>query len=84
MKRQEGQFYQYYHYFVAVKVMLQQNSLLVNEQLNVIRADDGQPLSDIWAIGDAAVSTKERLPATAQGKQVGFFVLLRGDNGVYL
>ncbi|GJJ14693.1 hypothetical protein Clacol_008960 [Clathrus columnatus] len=40
-------------------------SLLVNDRLNVIR-DDGQVMEDIWAIGDAAVCEKERLPATAQ------------------
>ncbi|KAF8580746.1 FAD/NAD(P)-binding domain-containing protein [Ramaria rubella] len=43
-------------------------SLLVNEQLNVVRQDNQSVVEDIWAIGDACVveSGQARLPATAQ------------------
>lgn len=42
-------------------------SLLVDDRMNVIRKDNGEVMDDVWAIGDAAVFQKERLPATAQG-----------------
>ncbi|EGO01244.1 NDE1, mitochondrial external NADH dehydrogenase [Serpula lacrymans var. lacrymans S7.3] len=40
-------------------------SLLTDEQLNVIK-QDGTPDPNVWAIGDASVIPNARLPATAQ------------------
>jgi hypothetical protein len=42
-------------------------SLVVTDQLNVLRSDNGKVVDDVWAIGDACVLNTGRLPATAQG-----------------
>ena len=41
-------------------------SLLTDERLNILK-DDGSSDPDVWAIGDAAMTASQPLPATAQG-----------------
>ena len=38
----------------------------------MLRASDGKPDPDVWAIGDAAIIKGQLLPATAQGKDSQF------------
>ncbi|KAF8513562.1 NDE1, mitochondrial external NADH dehydrogenase [Hysterangium stoloniferum] len=40
--------------------------LMVNDRLNVLHADNGEVVDDVWAVGDASVIETGRLPATAQ------------------
>jgi hypothetical protein len=59
---------QRYHFNVTIS-----RSIMTDEHLNIIR-EDGTPDPDVWAIGDASQIENARLPATAQGRHIVYFI----------